>query len=271
MSRPIPPHGTYARANGSPGYREPCGCGPCHAAARAYRKRCDVLRATGRSLQVPAGPVIAHLRDLRAQGAGWNQIVRVSGRSESTLKALLAGRQQRVSRQVAADFLQLRAEQVLTARRSVPALGSVRRLRALAAAGHSVRRLSVEVPLSADVVGDLLEGRVERVRAETAERVAAAYRRLAEVPGSSRRSVLRAGREGWLPPVWWDEDAFDNPGFVPAVAVGRRRDAVAEDVAFLERHGLSHEQAAERLEMPLPTLKRHLARVRGDRAEAAAS
>ena len=74
-TKPLPEHGTNARAKGRPATGVPrCPCLPCRAAARAYEKRRRVLNATGRTLRVPVEPVAAHLDTLFAADAGWMQL-----------------------------------------------------------------------------------------------------------------------------------------------------------------------------------------------------
>lgn len=100
--------------------------------------------------------------------------------------------------------------------RLVPSLGTRRRVRALQALGYSVPAIASEASLPAKTVLDLCY-RSDRVRAETANAIAATYERLCMTPATgpySNRSRLCAQRKGWAPPLAWDD--IDNPDERPS-------------------------------------------------------
>lgn len=140
--------------------------------------------------------------------------------------------------------------------------GTLRRLRALSAAGWTWKLLTAELGAGYSA-HDLL--RSHRTRRETAARVAEMYERLEQQPGPSRRAAGHARSKGWAPPECWFGIDMDDPAAVPVaikyfdgvdeVAVERLRyghlrsahDADFEAVFTLMRYerGLSPRVAAE--------------------------
>lgn len=98
---------------------------------------------------------------------------------------------------------------------TIPAVGSIRRLRALAAIGWGLEALAPHLGWHWQRLGQIRSGRQQYVHRETHRAVAAVYRELADRSGSSRRSALYAERHGWLGPLWWDDDTIDDPDYQP--------------------------------------------------------
>lgn len=98
---------------------------------------------------------------------------------------------------------------------TVPAIGTRRRLQALAALGWSqreiARRLDVtqaQVHLWATDTGPTF------VLATTAAPIAALYEQLCMTPGPAARTRAYAAAAGWAPPLAWDDD-IDDPAARP--------------------------------------------------------
>lgn len=108
----------------------------------------------------------------------------------------------------------------------VPALGTVRRLRALQALGWTQRQLSEYVDVSAARIGHLSQGHrtnkrtgedqvTTHVHIETAEAIGQLYRKLCMTlppdPDSwvAKRQRRHARNLGWAPPLAWDD--IDDP------------------------------------------------------------
>lgn len=101
----------------------------------------------------------------------------------------------------------------------VPSIGTIRRLRALAAIGWSLEALAAELGYKHHAtVGNLMSGRHKSTCVSVARRVADAFERLSMTPGPSKRARLRAARMGWAPPLAWNDDAIDDPQGRPAGA-----------------------------------------------------
>lgn len=119
-----------------------CRCHPCRRANSAYERRRTKNNAYGRSNLVPAEPVRRHVRTLRAQGLGTKWIAALAGVSHGSLSKLVYGERglapsRRVRRETARKLLSvpLPSLEQLPVRKSIDALGTRRRLRALIAIG----------------------------------------------------------------------------------------------------------------------------------------
>ncbi|MFE6429322.1 hypothetical protein ACFVOB_28175 [Streptomyces rochei] len=214
--KPLAEHGTTARAKGRPSAGIPgCPCRPCRKAENAYDKRRRFLNQTGRTLRVDTAPVAAHLRGLFAAGAGWNQLAAISECSTSTISSLLAEKNPQCRRTTANKILAIQPGDAIPDQRSVPALGTIRRLRALIAQAHTCKTISTSCRIDHSTVTDLLVARTDVVTLGLANRVAAGYRTLSQTSGASARSRNRAIREGWAPAAAWDDDLIDDPNAHP--------------------------------------------------------
>lgn len=105
--------------------------------------------------------------------------------------------------------------------RSVPqvvnSLGTARRLQALAAIGWSCPALAAELGYGSYAAVTYLQRRYRTtVLRSIAERVSAVYDRLSMTPGPSVRAVRTAARNGWAPPLAWDDDEIDDPTARPS-------------------------------------------------------
>lgn len=101
----------------------------------------------------------------------------------------------------------------------VPAVGSVRRVRALVSLGWTYRQLASLAGLDHSQISELAAGRASAVRRRTADRVATLYERWSMVlpPPSdlADRTRAEALSRGWEPPLAWDDDALDDPHASP--------------------------------------------------------
>lgn len=229
-AKPLQPHGTTARAKGRPaaGIRR-CSCYRCRNAENRYNKQLRYLNATGRPARVPAAPVVEHLKALKAAGMSWSEIRVASGSSDRSMIALLYGGREMVLRSMAERILAVQS--VRSATVTTDATGSIRRVRALYAAGHMQRDIASAAGVDRSTVSELLGGGVERVRVATAEAVRRAFGVLEMRPAPGGKGAVRARhralREGWAPPLAWGED-IDDPAAVPRGWVpgdGRERGA----------------------------------------------
>ncbi|MDK1473673.1 hypothetical protein QNO07_09595 [Streptomyces sp. 549] len=253
--KPLPDHGTTARAKGRPGSGvRGCSCPPCRRAENAYAKRRRHLAETGRALTVPAEPVREHLQRLITAGAGWNQLEAATGLGGCTLRRLRRGRYRRLHRSTAAAILALQPGDCAAPGRSVPAIGSTRRLRALTAVGYSRARLAIETGLDPTTIKRITAG-VETLAAATADTIAATYTRLAHTTATPSRTASRASndarRAGWPDPTWWEDYGhLDDPDFDPRTAEVRDKGRawLAAEINHLMACGVSTHEIATRVD-----------------------
>ena len=209
--KPLPPHGSYARANGCPGYREPCKCEPCVEARRVAKKRERVNRQLGRLAHRDATETAARLRELN-KVMGWEDIAAAVDTSASHLRDIAKGRILRVTQTTHTKVMAVRPEP--TGGQYVDATGSIRRARALHAIGHTALAIAEAAGTSRTRILPLLDGH-PRLRRSLAVRIEAAYAKLANQPGDNARARNRSAREGWAPPGAWDDDSIDDPAAHP--------------------------------------------------------
>jgi hypothetical protein len=275
-------HGTRARyAHGpGPGKGPGCRCADCSAANRAADSQRSRAILYGRwQPYVDAEPVREHLRALAAAGIGHRRAGELAGVSSGALSKILYGGpgnrppSRRVRPQTAAAILAVRpSPQQLAPGALVDVTGTRRRAQALVACGWSQARLARELGLTAANFCAML--RRDQVSAATARAVAGLYDRLWNRPPpehdqrtkiAASRARNHAEREGWPPPLAWDDEHIDAPDAQPAEGWKRpartthRAADLAEDAAELtRREGYNRENAAARLGVSLAALQRAL-------------
>lgn len=277
-------HGTFAKY-----VLDRCRCDDCREAARVYnsanrRRRIYAAHDPAYSQLVDAGPVRAHIEWLVSEGMGLKQIAKTGPIAHGTLDAIMHGKggrdpkehrpqRKRVRRDVAARILAIRP--VLAGGAKVDPTGTVRRVRALVAIGYSQSYLGRRIGWNPANMGDLAHARRRFVQERTRIAVKAVFDELSMTQGPSARSIRLAAREGWPPPIVWDDDTIDDPNAdagdwkrQPDPAQGRPRDVVIED--FLDTHW-EHRgyipAAAIRLGLTETSLERTLTLARRDGVE----
>lgn len=237
--------------------REGCRCDVCTADHVRRQRQRDYLRATGRSLYVDATPVREHIGMLMGHGMTYPQIAVLSGVDRTSVRVAHRGHRgmepsRRVRRENAAAILAVQPDPVaIVPGCAVNAIGIHRRIEALLADGWTKAELNRRLGNDAPNAKALQVCRSGRVRAATAAKVVALYVELVDVGGPSAFAARRYRGRGYAPPEAWTWDTIDDPWAWPAeVSPAReqgRREALAEDAAWLVEHGLSVELTAHRL------------------------
>lgn len=124
--------------------------------------------------------------------------------------------------------------QVLGITRSVSAVGTQRRIRALMAIGWTSRDIAARCGwTTTQAVTELLTDR-KYVYSGTHDRIVAAYNGLSMTVGPSDKNRRDARRKGWAPPLAWDDD-IDDPAAKPR-GVGRDKHRQSDfDPAMVDR------------------------------------
>ena len=178
----------------------PCGCPDCPGPTRpltaprdAWEAFCGLLDSGMSSEAVASatgisGPVMSRAHTARKMGAVYPFSAR-SGR------ALMAPREPDAGR--------------------VVALGSMRRLRALARHAWTTRAMAERTGLAKTTLRDIQAGRQETILATTHLTVVGLFDQCCGLWGGSRVAASTAINRGWpLPSAWWDLD-LDDPGVTP--------------------------------------------------------
>lgn len=184
-------------------------------------KAARLRRARGIPGYTPADRVAAHIH--RLQQAGWNmpEIAAASGVNRRTLFGITANERRHVLRTTAAAVLAL---QPASAPRWLLAHGTARRMQALAAIGWTVAETGQAAGLNGSGCRDLVTGRRRRVTREVAAAVDAVFRARCMTPGPSGHARTVAARNGWPPPLAWDD--IDDPDEKPQGLSRRSKQAV---------------------------------------------
>lgn len=167
--------------------------------------------------QQPTTVVRNHLVWLLTQGTARDAITTRTGVCDRTIRSVLAGTTTHVRAGTAAALLAARP--AAATKGLVPAVGTIRRLRALIAFGYSIRHLAAVTGLARTGVSRLSNRGQQQVDVNTRHRVADVYERLSATPGPSDET-RRLGRiRGWaLPAAWDDIDSPDEQPCPPAIS-----------------------------------------------------
>lgn len=141
----------------------------------------------------------------------------------------------------------------------VAAEGTVRRLRALVAAGHPAPALAAQLTLDPAVVEAILEGRVNEVPAGVARAAADLFSRLQMVVGACEDAKRAAAARRWAPPLAWDEERLDEPDAGPE-RTPRRRVGFVEAYTELRMLGFSDLRILDRMGVQPDSLLRQMMR-----------
>ncbi len=178
-------------------------CADCRDAMRAY----DAARRAKRKPRlVPPDEARQRVRDWMKAGATIVGITEKTGIPKATLQGVLYTDGKITSH--THEWVMSTPAPPATGR-YIDATGTHRRLRALQRLGWSLRHQSRTLGHSRTWATHVLQS--PTVHVDTAAAVAAMYDELSMSIGPSRWTASRAEREGYLPPLAWDDDAIDDP------------------------------------------------------------
>lgn len=258
----LPSHGTPA------GYRKGCRQSCCLRPETRRKKHAALIGG----MTIDVTPVTNHIKHLLAGNASYLSIAEAANCGIDTIKRAVNGQHTTIRRATAARILAVTSAPETQI--PIDPTGSIRRVRALMAAGYSSMEIQEASGANRKTIANLLSGTATGVWGTTADRIDAAYARLSGSAGSSARSRNRAAREGWPPPMAWNN--IDDPDEVPSGwrrATERRNPFdLVEDADFITRTtGVTDKYLlAERLEVKVNTLEKARERVAA-RAKAGAA
>ncbi|MGW2095757.1 helix-turn-helix domain-containing protein [Promicromonospora sukumoe] len=237
---------------------------------KAGRIRRERLRAAGLTVMVDAEPIRDHITRLVEAGVTENAIAHQCGISRQAISLIRRGHTRQVRRSTADKLLAVTHRPHPT-QRLVPAIGALRRLRALQAIGWTTTQLGDRLGMLQTHVAqiqhrDLIAGGRWR-------QIADLYERLSATPGSSSITRQRAAAKGWLLPMEWEGYDIDDPRVVPPRSArtakpsraGSRQDRL-ELVGALLVEGVSRSEMAARLGMSVRQIERDVKTVKGEAA-----
>ncbi|WP_255951597.1 hypothetical protein [Streptomyces odontomachi] len=280
-----PAHGTTARGYGSPGRHPRCHCTPCRKARNRHQKQLRLNHELGRSPFTDPAKAQAHLRELH-QTMGWDTLAAATGIWFSNLVQIYNGQRTKIRHETEAKILAVAIPTKGDPGQYIDATGSTRRLQALACAGHSYAAICQAAGTCTNRVISIANGRQPTIRRDLADRIAAAYERLAFNPAPKNKHTTRtrnvARAKGWRDPQWWEDYGhIDDPAFDPEAAdrvlnFHERAKLRREEIEHLAWCGDSPEQIFTRLggEVSISTVRQIVQEwrtgVKRDRKQAAA-
>lgn len=195
-----------------------CRCTPCTQAATRDRDRHRRRKAYGRPHPHKVDPTRArkHAQQLIRNGMSIAEIARAANLSHPSISRILGTRKT----PPAAHIINT-TEQAILAITQTPtpsegltnATGTIRRLQALATIGYPFQQQGRLAGIHEDQARHILEQ--QQVTTRTAEAIKNLYNRLQLKPAPPSRQATQAReiarRNGWLPPLCWDEDLIDDP------------------------------------------------------------
>jgi hypothetical protein len=210
MSAQTAVHGTDLR------YKQGCRCTPCtKEAVRADAQR-KVDRLAGRPRILPSDEVCRHIQALLGVGLKPAQVAEASGMPRSSIARLVRGVQPTIHRATAEKILAVPVT-VRPFTGDVPALGAIRRLRALYALGHFNQDIAAAVGMNRESVCALVAGNWTKISVQNDEAVRQVYGKLSMTVGASWKTRRLAESKGWAPPLAWDDDTIDDPAASPVL------------------------------------------------------
>ncbi|MEV7364294.1 hypothetical protein [Streptomyces sp. NPDC091299] len=215
----IPDHGTASRYQGSRRNDNwaPCRCDLCRAAWRRGEKVRELRRLRGIPGLAPIGPIVDHVRMLQESGWTLEGVAHEANISRRALGNWLNKPPAGVQHDVAIRVMAVKP--ATTGPLFVPALGSSRRLQALAAMGWPVSWAGPQAGITDTYARLLVRGRHQTVSSGVAARIDAVYRQHCMIPGPSEFARGHARRNEWVTAVAWDD--IDDPNDKPHSVIGR--------------------------------------------------
>lgn len=241
-----------------------CRCDDCREGRKRYARdlRRRHLYGTFDNGLTEVEPVRAHIEFLRSKGMGWKFIAERAGVGYTAVEQIIYGRTgaksdprrgerlKRVSRVTAEKILAVRP--VLRRGALVPAVGTQRRLQALAWLGYPLSWVAREIGVAPSNLLKVFDR--DRVRADTWEKVKRVFDAWSLTPAVGSCAVSRgvvsrtrrvAREKGWASPFAWDD--IDDPRERAKSGRAPRRRVDREAVEWMAREGLSDPVIAERL------------------------
>lgn len=203
------------------------GRGLCPKCWQSHRSRM-IAYGKWEPMYVPIGPTVEHLRKLSAAGMGTVRVADLAGLCRHTVQQLNRSGRKTCARKVADGILAVPIpehspfNELFAPGAMIPIIGTMRRLRALAVAGYDLADLGARLGMKFQHVSYLRLGKSPKVTVRVARNVAKMFNELQMTPGPSGAATRVAERNGWHPPLAWDEESIDDPTAKPGGIHDRR-------------------------------------------------
>lgn len=242
-------------------YTTGCRQAACRTAIRRYRKLRSLDILAGRARKLPAAQTITHAERLMARGWTQTAIAHTAGLPLTTVNSLFGV--EHVLTPTARAILGIPLAGPPSNTPYAPAVGTLRRLQALAVLGWTAADVARESGVKPSTLQHLLRCDSLSVTRSIANAVARSYRTLCTRPAprgaAASRARNRARALGWHGPLAWAD--IDDPTCQPeadetAATRPRNRRVPDADIAALRAEGLADEQIATALDCSTRTVQR---------------
>lgn len=192
-----------------------CPCPDC----RRHMRRMNALRDAGRLQRVPSDEAWDALDSLLRR-MSLRGIAEVSGVQRNTLRSAvnerrMTGRRRRLGPLTAARLVRAAASGRQPSTGYVNAVGTRRRLRALAWQAWSAREIAERTGLRRMTLQPIRKGETTSTTAAVATAIRDFYDKYSDTDGGDRAAERTARDSGWEPPAAWDDETIDDPATEP--------------------------------------------------------
>jgi len=196
---------------------------------------------------VSAEPVREHVLKLRAAGGTYQSIGRAAGTGAMTVHCIANARRPKVQAEVASKLLAV-SEADVCAMHPSPG-GTMWRLRALVAMGHTCSRMAAATGIPSTTLRRIVRGEALTISPPLWQAVTALFdawwdktppQRTRQEKLAVGSALKRAALNDWPCPAGLDEDELDQPGYQPQCGWRYARGTgTAEEHPFAERRAAS--------------------------------
>lgn len=183
-----------------------------------YQKKWRLDRARGIARLTDPAPARVHVAWLEECGLSRSAIAETAGISPTTVTHLMRGYDEKIKRRTS-DAIHAVTPRAVFDRANpeafVPKIGAIRRAQALLAIGWTAAHIADHAGLPAKTVHNIVNQPGQWITARLWRAIATTYDQLWDQPGPSTTNRARAPRNGWLPPLAWDDDQLDDPHAQP--------------------------------------------------------
>ncbi|MER7788584.1 hypothetical protein [Streptomyces sp. NPDC097640] len=245
-----------------------CPCDLCARQRRRNKKQRELNRHLGVANRLDPTLARQHLAKLR-QTMSWVHIAEISGCSAAHLRNIAVGRMPQINRQTHEKIMAVQPAERRDSGFYIDATGSIRRVRALMAIGHSQHAIADAAETATCRIWLLAQGQ-PTMRQKLADKIEQAYKQLAHTPGTSTRARSMAAAGDWRDPLWWEDmGGIDDPQAPEHDIPTPRFIEIGENALELEAQGYSRQHAAQRLGVTVSTLETNIRRYRQSLEQAA--
>lgn len=236
---PDHPHGETA--NCYTGHR--CRCDECRASRKYHKRLTERLTARGEfvNYRVDAQPARQHIAYLRDCNMGIVRIADVAGLGRKTIESLIYADRARILYRTEQAILAVQPSlHTLAPSALISPRGTRRRIQALTALGYSLSAQAHILGYSKENIRQVLKN--DSVMVRTHLQIAELYERLSAHPAPASqprsRSVNWAKKNGWVPPLAWDDIDADPEPPKPPKFDAQKMSVVGRELRVAELHAL---------------------------------